>query len=332
MKKLFISMLAVAALASCSQEDVIVADKGDLIGFNSFVENSTRATDTTYGAEDGQTPLEAFNLYGTVTGTNGTINIYNGCSVTGDVGAAVWSCPVQQYWITDAVYDFAAVVDATVAQDGYKMPTTLTTVANADMNFSDMLYAQKLDYKALASGNPTVQFAFEHLLAKAMFTVTSNTEGGYYYSVKDIKVNNFESGVYTIAYTDTDKDGKDDGAWVGNNKTDISFGNVEKVTKANTDGMTCAKQKLLVPTTDSFTVSCTIELWNDNGDAEDVKLGTENKTFPVAQDLVKGNSYNFTLALTVGQPIQFTVTEQPDWNEDVNNDDKVDANDNIKLQ
>ena len=312
MKKLFISMLAVAALVSCSKEQTIVADQGELIGFNSFVENSTRATDLTYGGTD---DLEAFNLYGTVTGTNGVINIYNGCVVTGEVGDDVWSCPVNQYWIKDAVYDFAAVVDATVAKDQNSpyMPITLTTVANDDMNFADMLYAQKLDYTALAT-NPTVAFAFEHLLSKAMFTVKSTTQDGYYYSVKNINVNNFESGTYTIAYVDTNTDGKDDGSWVGNVAKDIPFGNVENVRSTDANGKTCATQKLLVPTTEDFTVSCTIELWNDNGDADDVKLGTETKTFTVSQDLIKGNSYNFTLTLSVGQKIEFTVTSDPSWN------------------
>ena len=313
MKKLLISMLAVATLASCAKEETLSFDKGEAISFNSFVENSTRADDLTYS---GTGELEAFNLYGTVTGTNGVIKIYNGCVVTGEVGDAVWTCPVNQYWIKDAIYDFSAVVDANVAidQNSPYMPTTLTTVANADMNFADMLYAQKLDYKALAAGNPTVAFAFEHLLSKAMFTVTSNTQDGYYYSVKAITVNNFESGTYTIAYADANKDGKDDGSWVGNDATGISFGNVENVRSTDTDGKTCDTQKLLVPTADPFTVSCTIELWNDNGDAEDVKFGTETKTFTVEQDLVKGNSYNFTLALTVGQKIQFTVTSASSWN------------------
>ena len=309
MKKLFLMLAAAAAVASCSKDYTIVADQGEAIAFNSFVENSTRATDLTYGQVD----LEAFNLYGTVTGTNGVINIYDGCTVTGTVGADTWSCPVSQYWIKDAVYDFAAVVDATVTKDTNNpyMPTTLTTVADDDMNFADMLYAQKLDYTASAENNPTVAFAFEHLLSKAMFTVTSNTQDGYYYNVKNIKVNNFESGTYTIAYADVD--GKDNGTWAGANKTDISFGDVDNVRSTDTNGKTCATQKLLVPTTDSFTVSCTIELWNDNGEAEDVKLGTEDKTFTVEQDLVKGHSYNFALTLSVGQKIEFTVSENPEW-------------------
>ena len=128
MKKLFISMLAVAALASCSQEDVIVADKGDLIGFNSFVENSTRATDPTYGAQ----PLTQFYVYGTVQGTgNGVVNIYDGDVVTGTVGNTVWSCGVKQYWIAGAQYNFAAVVD--VDKDNDKLPDGVTVDTTTGM-------------------------------------------------------------------------------------------------------------------------------------------------------------------------------------------------------
>ena len=108
MKKLFVSMLAVAALVSCSKEQTVVMPEGELIGFNSFVENSTRATDLTYGA----VALTSFNVYGTVQGTgNGIVNIYDGDVVTGTVGNTVWSCGVKQYWIAGAQYNFAAVVD-----------------------------------------------------------------------------------------------------------------------------------------------------------------------------------------------------------------------------
>jgi hypothetical protein len=82
MKKLFISMLAVAALVSCSKEQTIVADKGELIGFNSFVENSTRAdaaTDPSYSTTAGKgVALTQFNVYGAVEG----VNIFNGNAVT----------------------------------------------------------------------------------------------------------------------------------------------------------------------------------------------------------------------------------------------------------
>lgn len=294
MKKILISMLAVAALVSCSKEESIRVDQGEAIAFgNAFVDNSTRAEDKTYGEVD----LTAFNVYGTVTGTNGTVNIFNGDAVTGSVGPNVWTCTNKQYWIEGATYDFAAVVDATVAQDANKMPTTLTTVADATMNFKDMLYADNLDIVGKKTSNGPVNFTFEHLLAKAFFTVTSNTEGGYYYTVTDITVGNYESGVYTIANE----------TWAPGAAKNVAFGDIEEVTAAD-NAKTNATQMLLVPTTDTFNVTFTADLYKDG-----TKLGTETKTIAVENDLVKGNVYNFTIALSVGELIQFTVTNDPTW-------------------
>ncbi|MBO7312859.1 MAG: fimbrillin family protein [Alistipes sp.] len=331
MKKLFISLLAVAALASCAKEDVIVADPGELIGFNSFVENSTRATDPTYGT----VPLTSFNVYGTVQGTgNGVVNIYDGDVVTGAVGQKetitdengnqiqvdkAWSCDVKQYWIAGAQYNFAAVVDVDkntdklpdgVTVDGNGMPMTIDyTTANQN----DLLYA-KASATGKATGNGKVNFTFDHLLSKAQFTVKSNTEGGYYYSVKNITVTNYAGGTYTVA----------DGTWAPGNASAVAFGNVEYVTEDDTNGKTNATQMLLVPTTTDFKVSFTVEIWNGDGQGnDDVLLGQTvyadgdsdnvHNALPVTTDLVKGNTYNFNLNLSVGELIQFTVTTNPTW-------------------
>ena len=303
MKKLFVALCAIAALAACAKEEIVSLDKGEAIQFgNAFVENATRATDKSYS---GDKALTAFNLYGTVSSTNGTINIYNGCEVTGTVGANVWNCPVSQYWIAGATYAFAAVADGTVASvDANGMPLTLTcnTAVDANNVQNDLLYATAAA-TGQASGNGKVNFSFSHLLSKAQFTVKSNTQGDYYYSVKNINVNNFETGTYTI----------NGGTWAGTTATDIAFGNINDVRATDANGKTCEFQRLLIPTTAAFTVSCTIELWNANGDAADVKLATENKTFTVNQDLVAGHAYDFNLSLSVGELIQFTVTEKPTW-------------------
>lgn len=337
-------MLAVAALVSCSKEQTVSFDKGDLIGFNSFVENSTRATDLTYGA--GAQPLTQFYVYGTVQGTgNGIVNIYDGDVVTGTVGEKetitdengdqievdkAWSCDVQQYWIAGAQYNFAAVVD--VDKDTNNLPDGVTvdtatgmpeTIAYTTANQNDLLYADATA-TGKATGNGKVNFTFEHLLAKAQFTVKSNTEGGYYYSVKDIKVSNYAGGTYTIAYADANNDGKDDGTWAPGTATNVAFGDVEYVTKGDTNGKTNDTQMLLVPTATDFKVSFTVEIWNGDGEGDDeVLLGqtvyADNDTddvhnaLSVTTDLVKGNTYNFNLNLSVGELIQFTVSEDPEW-------------------
>ena len=304
MKKIFISLLAVAALAACNKSEVVDVNPGEAIEFaNPFVDNATKAADKTYS---GDKALTAFNLYGTVASTNGTINIYNGCEVKGSVGSSVWTCPVNQYWIAGASYAFAAVADGTVAtknENGMPLTITCNTEVHEDNLQNDLLYATATA-TGKASANGQVNFSFKHLLSKAQFTVKSNTEGGYYYSVKDIKVNNHVNGTYTIATE----------SWTATgDKADTAFGDIDNVTAEDENGKTCEFQRLLIPTTADFTVSCTIELWNDNGDAADVKLSTEEKTFTVAQNLEKGCAYDFNLTLSVGELIQFTVTQSPSW-------------------
>ena len=251
--------------------------------------NATKATDRTYGA----VALTAFDVYGTVTGTAGTINIFDGAEVTGSVGENVWACDVKQYWIADAAYKFAAVVDAnSVAKDANNMPTALTYQTAGQ---EDLLYAEATA-TGKASANGKVNFTFNHLLSKAQFTVKSNTADGYYHNVTNIKVSNFETGTYTVA----------SGTWAGTTPTDISFGNIEEVTSSASK--TNATQMLLIPNAADFTVSFTVEIWNGT-----TKLGTQDYTKTVSQDLVKGNAYDFNLDLKVGELIQFTVTSNPTW-------------------
>ena len=294
MKKTLIALAALSMFAACNKAEIVESTQDNLIGFNApFVDNATKATDNTYS---GTKALEAFNVYGTVTGTAGTVNIFNGVPVTGSVGTAYWSYDAEyaQYWIPGADYSFAAVVDAdAVAQNDLKMPTVLTYKTAGQ---KDLLYATATVDDAVAAQGP-VNFTFAHLLSKAHFTVTSNTAGGYSHTVKDIKVSNFETGTYTIA----------NGTWAGATAKNIEFGAVENVTAA-TGAMTNETEMLLIPNAAKFNVTFTVELAKGG-----VVLGRETKTIEVDADLVKGNAYNFTIACSVGNPIQFTVTADPTW-------------------
>ena len=294
MKKIFTILAVAAACVACQKNETIALDNGEAISFgNAFVENAVRAADPSYGA----VALTKFNVYGTVTGTgNGTVNIFNGDDVTGSVGTAVWSCDNKQYWIAGAQYQFAAVADGTVTPDTNGMPTSIATIADATCNVKDMLYATATA-TGQASNNAKVNFTFEHMLSKAFFTVTSNTEGGYYYSVKDIKVANYSAGTYTI----------DGSSWAGTTAAYVAFGNIENVTAAD-NNKTNATQMLLIPTTDDFKVTFTVEIYKDNQ-----LLGTTDYEKTVATDLEMGNVYDFRLALSVGELIEFTVTTNPTW-------------------
>ena len=83
MKKLFIAVMAMAAFAACSNENVLVAPKGNAIAFGSdFIDNATKSIDGTYQNNGtGVNELTQFHVYGTVENGNGLANIFNGLKV-----------------------------------------------------------------------------------------------------------------------------------------------------------------------------------------------------------------------------------------------------------
>ena len=297
MKKLFISMLAVAALVSCSKEQTIVADQGELIGFNSFVENSTRAD---YSTAD----INTINVYGTVN----NVLIYDHTPVTrpsteAGVGYnADWKCDVKQYWIANAPYKFAALVDVpktNISFDQYGMPASFTYTADG---VTDVLY----DYFATTGkkeNNSTVPFTFKHLLSKVHFTVTNLSQlANYTYTISNVKVTNTRpDGTYTVYTTD-----EGTGSWASTATLgDTSFDPIENVVKGTPE---TNADLLLIPGTSvgiSFTVTLSVD-----GKA----VSTYNYEKAGVVTLEQNTIYNFGVEFTPGEVINFTVTAQPNWN------------------
>ena len=314
MKKLFISMLAVAALASCSQEDVIVADKGDLIGFNSFVENSTRATDPSYGGGQGQAALTQFKVWGTVDASNGNpVAIYANDTVTGTaVGANnIWNCTTKtQYWIKDAIYNFAGVKNGTVtAENG--LPKTIT-FAYTDGSV-DLVYARSKQYTGQASNNDKVALEFKHLLSKVKFTLentmsNAQTVGQYTYTLTGVKITNaIVDGKYTVADTKNDDNTYNVvGAWTNNQTsgTEVTFENIIGVT--NGTSMDSANEKLIIPMTNA-TVSYNVNIYYGG------EIITTIPGSATVAEFKPGYAYNLKLSTGLNNEIKFTVTEEPEW-------------------
>ena len=318
MKKYLYIALAAATLASCSSDDTLDVVQKEAISFgDAFVENATRATDNTYGAKS----LDKFNVYGTVTGNSGTVNIYDGDEVlrpsslttgTYDENTA-WEITEKQYWIAGASYKFAAVVDAdnatTTDANAYGMPTKLTYKSSGQ---KDLLYAEASVASAAASGNGIVKFTFDHLLAKANFTVTNTTNGtnsDYTYTIKDIKItNSITEGVYTISSK----------TWATTSTGETSFGTISSI--GNNKTMTCNTEMLFIPTT-GLSITYTVELYNGN-----TLLNTNTYTASNIEFKAQ-HAYNFTLNVGLGQEIQFTVTNAPVWTDS----DETDTDDYVTV-
>ena len=320
-------MLAVAALVSCSKEQTVSFDKGEEIGFNSFVENSTRAdaaTDPSYSTSGKGVALTQFNVYGAVNG----VNIFNGNTVTkGDAAYdSAWTLTgATQYWINGADYEFVAVVDGnktvkdsndndvvitSTAKNASGIPTAITY--NSD-GATDLLCARVV--REYNTDTSVVPFSFSHLLSKVKFSVTNTTASeatNYRIVLTEAKITGaLASNTYNVGETS---------AWATINneytKKEFTLENLEINSAAQQYHST---ELLLLP---GVNVNVVVKADVQAKDARGVwtKVSYMQKIFDNVLGegtLVANNAYHFAVSLGIGAEIQFTATTMPEW---TNND------------
>ena len=338
MKKSILGLAALALLASCNNDEELNSLAPEAITFgNPFVDNATRAIDPSYG--DGAVHLTQFNVWGAVKGKNAQsqdvwVPIFANDAVTGAVGSDVWTLGQgvqQQYWIANSEYHFAAVVNGGADSNFGTLTNGLPTQVSFTSNdATDLLYAYA--ERNTASGTGPVNFSFDHMLAKAVVTVSNSTntnatdangnyvQSGYFYRVKNVQLAKVvKSGTCEFSTK----------AWssTGAEKS-VVFGNITNAAQSATNSeaikiedqaskLTSHNARMIIPQTitkENFAVSFTLELYMMNG-TEEVLISTEQKTVKPTDDVtfVAGHSYSFDITVGVGSPIQFTVEKKPTW-------------------
>ncbi len=317
MKKIFIAVLAVAALASCSKEQTVNVDKGAVIGFDTFVENSTRANDLEVGDFD-------FGVYGLVEKGGENALIFNKQEVAAD-----GSYSPAQYWIAAAQYYFTAIAPYTNAKWDYFTTTAHTgtiafdnqaAAANQDLLFA---YVKPAQTPAEIKAAPDkVGFTFNHMLSRVRFTFANGFGAGSNITlqVTDVTI----TDAYATAQLAVE-DGTPAAAWINfGTKFSKNFGQVGGATLATlTDEgttMSAATEHFyLIPADKAYNVTFYVTLYQAG-----VKLDTyaREATIP-ASNMQKGMSYDIKTTLNAqntsddGQlyPIEFEVTAVTEWDQ-----------------
>ena len=313
MKKILISMLAVAALVSCSKEESILVDQGEAIAFgNAFVENSTRATaatDPSYSTTTGKgVALTQFNVYGAVNG----VNIFNGNLVEKNGAAynAAWTLTgAKQYWIAGADYKFVGVVDGSkpgvtaITPDAADLPASISYTSDGATD----LLCDVVTVDDAAAPYELVAFNYTHLLSKVKFSVKNTTASdadNYRFVLTSAKLTNaYESGVYDVTAEAWDVD-----EMAGSKEFSLDLLTINSAATQyhNTELL------LLPGASVGVYVKANIEATDDNGTTWK-KVSEVEKTFSNVVTLAQATAYNFVVELGVGTEIQFTAAEMPDW-------------------
>ena len=340
MKKLFVSVLAIAAAVACNNSEIVSMDKGEAIQFgNAFVNNSTRAdaaTDPSYSTSGKGTPLTQFNVYGAVGG----VNIFNGDLVRkndADYGVE-WNITSgnKQYWINGANYKFVGVVDGSkkvggtditkITPDASGLPATISYTVDGETD----LLCDVVTVPTATAPYPLIAFNYTHLLSKIKFSVKNTTSAdatNYRFVLTSAKLTNvYKSGVY----------GVDADTWTPD--ATMRDYTLENLTINSNSTQYHSQEVLLIPgSAVGVYVEAEIQATDDDptsADADWKKVSEVEKTFEnalgktgdVANTLAKATAYNFIVELGVGEEIKFTAAEMDEWGNG-NTHDSDDADD-----
>ena len=328
MKKVIFALAAVVALAACSKEQTIVADRGDAIGFDSFIENSTRAIDPSYGTNN---LVKEFYVWGTVKGNamDNAMLLYNGARVYDNdpTYGVAYDCGQEEYWLPSATYNFVALAghsDITPAT-ATGMPKTISYTADGT---TDLIYTktgevvttdpQSVPDTDDVNANKCVAFNFNHLLSKVHFKFTNASKSdNYKFIIKDIKVSGqYTSGTYTIGAT---------APWAATGAVAVekawSFGHATNATTEGADAADIIKgtpvtsnyARLFIPGEQELTISFTREVWTKNGTS---KLSTDDFSEPLEVDFAENGAYTISVKLDAGTAISFTLDTLGGWDSD----------------
>lgn len=313
-------MFAVAALAACTTEQTIVAPQNEAIGFETFVDNSTRAEDITTNN------IANFGVYGTVTKGGNSALIFKNTEVTKSGDDFVYS--PAQYWIAAAEYDFLAFAPYAERQWTYT-PTNAQVAKTGTFSFNnetaaadqDVVYAYQTkttENELNASNTQAVEFTFKHILSKVAFSFTNTFEdGNTSLSVYNVKINNTaKTGTMAIA-------NGVDAAWVGDGDLVVPFG--DQATAVNTlqakaidkDNRTLnLAHHYVIPAQRAYNITFSVDLYQAG-----VYLATYNHEINSAIDFAKNGNYVLSVKLAPESidpenelfPIEFSVNEVEDW-------------------
>ena len=317
MKKLFISVLAIASLVACNTEEVLVQQGNPAIGFeNAFVDNATRAIDPSTKTDD----LKAFDVWAFMDEPKGIV--FEDEDVTGEKGN--FSYANIQYWIPGHDYYFAALAPMNSAN--WSLDTAgANTFGAGEVTFTnvdgseDLLYAANhVSTHGLKAGEAVapVKFQFHHLLSKVNFTFKNGFPNDVYsFVVSNVKMTAPLAGSINLAV----ENWWDNDDWnLTNDKVTLAFGDVAKLTCGQS--ATATDERLTIPASAdySYEITFTVDLY-----VGDVHAGTYNKTANVnGVALEMGKAYNFTTTISQNnvaengeelQPIVFDVEGVDEW-------------------
>ena len=323
---MFLLGVAVAALASCTNEEVVSVAENAAINFTgAFVDKATKADVTT----DNIAKFWVFGYYGDTP-----TEVFSNIGVNKPTGTGNWQSEKTEYWKTGVAYEFGAYANGTSQlASGVSFSSTdkKLTFTNYEAGANDLI-ASTASVSALSDLNSVqpVPFTFKHMLAKVKFTFKT-TATDYTMKVEDLQINNaiktctgsYTGGTPIISWETASATAETTAAYA---YADIE--NYATTGSASTDACYVIPQSL--PTDQNY-VTVTFKV-TASGDA--ISSGSKSATFTAnlkTSDNKWTENYSYNYIFTINpddvdgtlKPIEFTVTEVDGFEDDTDITDVV---------
>ena len=318
MKKILVSVLAVAAMVACSTEHTVVkVENNEAIGFDTFVDKTTRAEDIT------TTNIANFGVYASVTNSqDASALILTNEKVTknGDV----WGYTNTQHWVPGNSYNFTAIAPFEGRHWTY---ATGTQAQNGVINFKnnlenaageqDLVFAYAERANVAAGAQPKVGLTFSHLLSKVAFKFTNGyaANDNMTLEVYGIKINNAVAEAKVAVENGAVKE------WEQTSTATFERTFGKQAAEAEGAGILAAtdayttEHHYLLPIAQQYSITFTIDLYQAG-----VKVGQYEHTITPEIAFAKGGNYCISATLnetntgaSAFEPIEFTVEGVNEW-------------------
>lgn len=300
-------MLGAAAmvLASCTNEEVLNVSDSRAIGFNTFVNNNTKAVTNIETAT-----LTKFYVFGDYS--DGASVAFSNTEVNGTNGSTY--TPVNPaYWQAGETYTFGAYSNGNGSSLTASFSKGALTISGYSVNdANDLIAATVTGVDAPAAGQEkSVPLTFKHLLSKVKFTFSTNAvPEAYKMEVSALKFNGIKTAatcVFSNNAISTD--------WTGSNG-EYSIATLSDY--AVTGGSASTEDILVIPQSNTdIEASFTVTIYDENTNEV---IATNDFTASLdCTEWVEGYVYNYTATINPDKvdgnlkPITFTVTKVEDW-------------------
>ncbi|MBQ9137004.1 MAG: fimbrillin family protein [Alistipes sp.] len=326
MKKLFVAVLAIAAVVACNKEQTVATIGPAAIAFEgASVDKATRAN-AAVDPSTTTTSINAFNVWGFMLTQDGPGQVFDAEDVT--KSGNTWGYANTQYWLPGYTYYFAAlapmdsanwVLTPATAEADLKLGLGVVEFTNVD-GTEDLLYSAVSveGPEATATTVDPVKFTFNHLLSKVKFTFTN----GFSNELATIDVKNVRMVVPAKASINlAQADWWSTNQWANYDGTvELAFGDACAKTAIGVS-QEAANERLTIPAGTEQTYQVLFDVVLYQGDV--VALEVPNKTATIEGVALEiGKAYNFSAELNASNitadgsellPIEFEVVEVKEW-------------------